>query len=126
MAWVEEEFSDEGCVLHEIGWIDEDGNMMEDNVHADLATLNEGVQAGLSEDEVHQCVEDKLAAMAEEHGHCFDQYDAEQTAILEDLGVKITGFKCFMGMFEDACGNYIQTEYVNPLLESLYASAGKK
>merc|ERR1711975_119260 len=82
MAWVEEEFSDEGCVLHEIGWIDEDGNMMEDTVHADLATLNEGVQAGLSE--------------AEEHGHCFDQYDAEQTAILEDLGVKITGFKCFM------------------------------
>ena len=119
MAWVEEEFSDEGCVLKEIGWIDEVGNMMEDNIHADLATVNEGVQAGLSEEDVHQCVDDELAAMAEEHGHCADKYSEEETAILEDVGVKITGFKCFMAMFKNACASFIQTEYVTPLLESL-------
>eukprot|EP00088_Acartia_fossae_P011966 TRINITY_DN16105_c0_g1_i1.p1 TRINITY_DN16105_c0_g1~~TRINITY_DN16105_c0_g1_i1.p1 ORF type:complete len:222 (+),score=99.49 TRINITY_DN16105_c0_g1_i1:9-674(+) len=123
MVWVEEEFSDDGCVLQQIGWMDADGNELKDAVMADLATLNPGVQAGLSEEAMAECAADMLADMEDKHGHCADSYSEEELVVLEEMGVRIAEYKCFMEMFQDACSDHIQMEYVEPLIQSLSAGA---
>lgn len=120
MAWVEQEFTDDGCVLKQIGWMDAEGNHLEDEIHADLATLAEGVQAGLSEQAVADCVAEKMAEGAEKYGHCDSAYTDEEGAVLMDVFTKIAGYKCFMGQFKEACGSFIEAEYVEPLIMSLY------
>ena len=45
MEWVMEEYGDDACVLQEIGWMDEDYALMEDNIKADIMELPEDVQA---------------------------------------------------------------------------------
>ena len=109
MSFVEEEFMDDGCVLAELGWIDEEGNEMQDVIDADLATLAQGVQDGLSEEGHAECVEDVLAEMDEKYSKCADQYNEEEADTLENVGYKIASYKCFMGMFKEACGNYIMS-----------------
>lgn len=126
MGWVEEEFMEDGCVLQQLGWIDEEGNEIQDVIDADLATLAPGVQAGLSEDALDECVAETIKKMDAKYAKCADKYNEEETATLEEVGVKIASYKCFMGMFKNACGGYIQSEYVEPLVQSLSAPAAGK
>ena len=122
IGWVEEEFMEDGCVLAELGWIDEEGNDVQDVIEADIATLAPGVQEGLSELAMADCVSDTLAEMDEKYAKCADKYTQEEHNTLFEVGVKIAEYKCFMEMFQDACGNFIQFEYVEPLVQSLYAA----
>ena len=119
MRKVEKKFADEMCVLKQLGWVDEEGNDINDTIMADIATLNEGVQAGLSEEAVEECVAEIMAEMDGKYAKCADKYTDEEKATLEEVGVKIASYKCFMGQFKDACGSFIKSEYVEPLVASL-------
>ena len=119
MSKVQEKFADEACVLKQLGWIDEEGNELQDAIEADIATLNEGVQAGISEEGVEECVAEIMEEMDGKYAKCADKYTEEEKATLEEVGVKIASFKCFMGMFKESCGNFIKSEYVEPLVASL-------
>ena len=82
--------------------------------------LHSQFQAGLSEEGVAQCVSDMMAEGAEKYAHCKAAYTEEEGAVLKDVFTKIAGYKCFMGQLKEACGNFIDTEYVEPLIMSLY------
>ncbi len=132
MGKVQEKFADEACVLKQLGWIDEEGNELKDAIEADIATLNEKVQFGISEEGVEECVAEIMEEMDGKYAKCADKYTEEEKATLEEVGVKIASFKCFMGMFKESCGNFIKVEYVEPLVASLtsatattVAAAGK-
>jgi hypothetical protein len=124
MSKVEEKFAGEACVLKQLGWIDEEGNDLKDTIMADIATLNEGVQAGLS-DNTEECVGKIMEEMDGKYAKCADKYTDEEKATLEEVGVKIASYMCFMGQFKDACGSFIKSEYVEPLVASLTGPAGK-
>lgn len=96
--------------------------MKQDVIDADLATLTAGVQSGLSKDSIDECVEDMLAKADEEFADCADNYSDEESATLEEIAVKMASYKCFLMNFKDACFNHIKTDYVEPLVQSLYAT----
>ena len=78
-------------------------------------------KAGLNEQGVADCVSDKMAKGAEKYAHCEGAYTEDESAILMDVFTKIAEYKCFTGQFKEACATFIESEYVQPLIMSLYA-----
>ena len=109
MSMVGEEFMEQSCVLEQIGWIDAYGNEMQDVIEADISTLAQEVQKGLSEEGHAQCVGDTLAEMEEKYGSCADNYSRqEENDTLLEVAYKIASYKCFMRMFMEACDSYVK------------------
>merc|ERR1719290_306398 len=57
-----EEMKTELCVLNAIGWMDDEGNMMQDVEDADMAEFPEAVREAVSEAKIKDCAEVATAA----------------------------------------------------------------
>merc|ERR1711973_533295 len=60
-----EEMKTELCVLNVIGWMDDEGNMMQDVEDADMAEFPEAVREAVSEAKIKDCAEVATAAKME-------------------------------------------------------------
>merc|ERR1719209_1321841 len=60
-----EEMKTELCVLNAIGWMDDEGNMMQDVEDADMAEFPEAVREAVSEAKIKDCAEVATAAKME-------------------------------------------------------------
>merc|ERR1711962_877925 len=77
-----EEMKTELCVLNAIGWMDDEGNMMQDVEDADMAEFPEAVREAVSEAKIKDCAEVATAAKMEammkdkkfqkKYGACFE------------------------------------------------------
>merc|ERR1719494_191445 len=77
-----EEMKTELCVLNAIGWMDDEGNMMQDVEDADMAEFPETVREAVSEAKIKDCAEVATAAKMEammkdkkfqkKYGACFE------------------------------------------------------
>ena len=59
--------SDDLCILNELGWIDAEGEAIEEVMKADLKTLPANVYEKLSEDENDECADKLVTKMAKKH-----------------------------------------------------------
>ena len=59
--------SDDLCILNQLGWIDSEGEAVEEVMTADLMTLPADVSANLSEDEIGSCADEMVSKMSKKH-----------------------------------------------------------
>ena len=59
--------SDDLCILNELGWIDAEGEAIEEVMNADLKTLPADVYEKISEDKIDECADKLVTKMAKKH-----------------------------------------------------------
>merc|ERR1712128_354882 len=104
------EMEDDLCILNQLGWIDSEGEAVEEVMTADLMTLPTDVSAKLSEDKVGSCADEMVSKMSKKHRRCAKMYSADDMAQLSELGLKVASYKCFQKQFAKSCQAYVREE----------------
>merc|ERR1712128_146734 len=104
------EMEDDLCILNQLGWIDSEGEAVEDVMTADLMTLPADVSAELSEDKVGSCADKMVSKMSKKHRRCAKMYSADDMAQLSELGLKVASYKCFQKQFAKSCQAFVREE----------------
>merc|ERR1719370_2717404 len=110
-----EEMKTELCVLNAIGWMDDEGNMMQDVEDADMAEFPEAVREAVSEAKIKDCAEVATAAKMEammkdkkfqkKYGACFENecYTEEDMEAMTKMMEMMAGMQCWDRAFTKAC-----------------------
>merc|ERR1712128_124793 len=104
------EMEDDLCILNQLGWIDSEGEAVEEVMTADLMTLPTDVSANLSEDKVGSCADKMVSKMSKKHRRCAKMYSADDKAQLSELGLKVASYKCFQKQFAKSCQAFVREE----------------
>merc|ERR1719427_1534608 len=104
------ETEDDLCILNQLGWIDSEGEAVEEVMTADLMTLPTDVSAKLSEDKVGSCADKMVTKMSKKHRRCAKMYSADDMAQLSELGLKVASYKCFQKQFDKSCQAFVREE----------------
>merc|ERR1719427_868024 len=104
------EMEDDLCILNQLGWIDSDGEAVEEVMTADLMTLPTDVSAKLSEDKIGSCADKMVSKMSKKHRRCAKMYSADDMAQLSELGLKVASYKCFQMQFAKSCQAFVREE----------------
>merc|ERR1711872_109117 len=120
-----EEMKTELCVLNAIGWMDEEGNMMQDVEDADMAEFPEEVREAVSEAKIKDCAEVATAAKMEammkdkkflkKYGACFENecYSEEDMEAMTKMMEMMAGMQCWDRAFTKACTGHIKENLMN-------------
>merc|ERR1712038_191953 len=100
MAWVEEEYADDACVMQSIGWMNSSYETNDDLVLSDLASLDPVVTAPLYASHA-DCVS-AVMDYVEDH-ECASTYTDEEASSLMDTAEHIAHYECFLQLFELGC-----------------------
>merc|ERR1712055_265267 len=115
-----EEMKTELCVLNAIGWMDDEGNMMQDVEDADMAEFPEAVREAVSEAKINDCAEVDTAAELEammkdkkfqkKYGACFENecYSEEDMEAMTKMMEMMAGMQCWDRAFTKACKGHIK------------------
>merc|ERR1711892_410438 len=104
------EMEDDLCILNQLGWIDSEGEAVEEVMTADLMTLPTDVSANLSKDKIGSCADKMVSKMSEKHRRCAKMYSADDMAKLSELGLKVASYKCFQKQFAKSCQAFVRKE----------------
>merc|ERR1712106_729369 len=104
------EMEDDLCILNQLGWIDSEGEAVEEVMTADLMTLPTDVSAKLSEDKIGSCADEMVSKMSKKHRRCAKMYSADDMAQLSELGLKVASYKCFQEQFAKSCQAFVREE----------------
>ena len=99
-------YKTEFCVFQEIGWLDDEGEMIMDVIDADIATLPASVQAALSDDNLYTCVTGWVTDVLTENQECLASYSSDDLAAIQGLAVGAGHIECFHDIFHGACAEY--------------------
>jgi len=120
-----EEMKTELCVLNAIGWMDDEGNMMQDVEDADMAEFPEAVREAVSEAKIKDCAEVATAAKMEammkdkkfqkKYGACFENecYSEEDMEAMTKMMEMMAGMQCWDRAFTKACTGHIKENLMN-------------
>merc|ERR1712200_206240 len=120
-----EEMKTELCVLNAIGWMDDEGNMMQDVEDADMAEFPEAVREAVSEAKIKDCAEVATAAKMEammkdkkfqkKYGACFENecYSEEDMEAMTEMMEMMAGMQCWDRAFTKACKGHIKENLMN-------------
>merc|ERR1711973_571356 len=120
-----EEMKTELCVLNVIGWMDDEGNMMQDVEDADMAEFPEAVREAVSEAKIKDCAEVATAAKMEammkdkkfqkKYGACFENecYSEEDIEAMTKMMEMMAGMQCWDRAFTKACKGHIKENLMN-------------
>jgi len=120
-----EEMETELCVLNAIGWMDDEGNMMQDVEDADMAEFPEAVREAVSEAKIKDCAEVATAAKMEammkdkkfqkKYGACFENecYSEEDMEAMTKMMEMMAGMQCWDRAFTKACTGHIKENLMN-------------
>merc|ERR1711962_1535956 len=120
-----EEMKTELCVLNAIGWMDDEGNMMQDVEDADMAEFPEAVREAVSEAKIKDCAEVATAAKMEammkdkkfqkKYGACFENecYSEEDREAMTEMMEMMAGMQCWDRAFTKACTGHIKENLMN-------------
>ena len=100
------------CVMSQLGWIDQDGQPINQTMTEDVMSLPQEVSAHLSEETVGECAMDMVTQWAEdpEHAKCANKYTQKEVEILTEVGVMMASYKCFQYFFNQACKGMVQSQ----------------
>merc|ERR1712080_39402 len=107
MQWVEEEYSDDGCVLQSIGWMDENFDFVNETIGADLMSLDPVVTSHMGDDNFPNCVDMAMQHMEDGAGECLGTFDEQEMDILVEVASKIAHYECFLHFFELGCRDFL-------------------
>merc|ERR1712055_1100467 len=108
MEWAKNEYSDDACVLMAIGWMDDNMVMDEATMMADLSALDSAVTDPLFK-KGEQCMKIGYESMIDEYKmYICDDLQWEQGEQLDMLAKHISGYECFLQLFEEGCTNFIK------------------
>merc|ERR1719244_856877 len=119
---METEMEGDLCILSQLGWIDADGQAIEDVMAADLMTLPRDVSAKLSEDKVAECADKMVTKMAKKHKRCAKMYSSDDMDQLRELGLKVASYKCFEKQFAKSCEEFVRQEIYQFYMEKMEQS----
>merc|ERR1712055_137512 len=104
-----EEMKTELCVLNAIGWMDDEGNMMQDVEDADMAEFPEAVREAVSE----AMMKDKK--FQKKYGACFKNecYSEEDMEAMTKMMEMMAGMQCWDRAFTKACTGHIKENLMN-------------
>jgi len=119
---METEMEGDLCILSQLGWIDADGQAIEDVMAADLMTLPMDVSAKLSEDKVAECADKMVTKMAKKHKRCAKMYSSDDMDQLRELGLKVASYKCFEKQFAKSCQEFVRQEIYQFYMEKMTQS----
>merc|ERR1719369_990914 len=119
---METEMEGDLCILSQLGWIDADGQAIEDVMTDDLMTLPRDVSAKLSEDKVAECADKIVTKMAKKHKRCAKMYSSGDMDQLRELGLKVASYKCFEKQFARSCQEFVRQEIYQFYMEKMEQS----
>merc|ERR1711872_594411 len=120
-----EEMKTELCVLNAIGWMDDEGNMMQDVEDADMSEFPEAVREAVSDAKIKDCAEVATAAKMEammkdkkfqkKYGACFENecYSEEDMEAMTKMMEMMAGMQCWDRAFTKACTGHIKENLMN-------------
>merc|ERR1712180_531757 len=90
-----EEMKTELCVLNAIGWMDDEGNMMQDVEDADMAEFPEAIREAVSEAKIKAMMKDKK--FQKKYGACFENecYSEEDMEAMTKMMEMMAGMQCW-------------------------------
>merc|ERR1712042_107100 len=129
---IDEFFADvwqkKACILKEVGWVSQEGEIIPDNIMAGIATLDPRLSEGLSdtkelcgseaanvtiesmfsgEDFVQVEIQAEDAPLTADDDCKVEKLDEEKVAAIESSLKKLSYVACVHGNFMTACGNFI-------------------
>merc|ERR1719312_942416 len=132
---IDEFFADvwqkKACILKEVGWVSQEGEIVPDNIMAGIATLDPRLSEGLSdtkelcsaeaanvtiesmfsgEDFVQVEVQTEDAPLTADDDCKIEKLDKEKVASIESSLKKLSYVACVHGNFMTACGNFILSQ----------------
>merc|ERR1711892_1104930 len=107
MDWVESKYSDDACILSEIGWMNNDYSFNEETIMADIGSLDATVAAPITEDAMAECAAEKIEEMTSDASECLSAYSEEEMQQLSQVGTQIAHYECFLELFEEGCTDYL-------------------
>ena len=98
--------------MSQLGWIDEDGQPINQTMTEDVMSLPQEVSAQLTEDAVGECAMEMATQWAEDpkHAKCADKYTQEDMDRLEEVGMMVANYKCFQYIFNQACQGLVKSQ----------------
>ena len=99
-------------MLSQLGWIDGDGQPINQTMTEDIMSLPQEVSAHLTEDAVGECAMEMVSQWSEDpkHARCADKYTQEEMDRLEEVGMMVANYKCFQYIFKQACKDLVQSQ----------------
>merc|ERR1719309_772612 len=79
MEYIQNTTADHMCIMGQMGWMDDQGEVNKQVMITDMDSLNSAVTDNMSEDDINQCVNKTMAKMAQNpmHKKCKDKYTEE-------------------------------------------------
>merc|ERR1719493_249367 len=93
--------------------VDAEGKAVEEVMKADLMELPAEVSTPLAKDKLTICAEEMFTKKNEKYKKCSKKYSEEEKAELKQLGMKVSGFKCFQKEFGNSCKNLVRDQIYN-------------
>jgi len=107
MSWVEANYTDDACILSEIGWMNNDYSFNEESIMVDIGSLDATVAAQITEDAMAECAAEKIEEMTSDASECLSAYSEEEMQQLSQVGTQIAHYECFLELFEEGCTDYL-------------------
>jgi len=111
LSKIDEESTDHQCFMDKMGWMDSDGNMLQDVHDADMASLNSALTAKIDEQSIADCASEKMEKMSKEGEQCASSYNEEQLNTLQAIGQAMAEGACSHKAFMTACGEYVKESF---------------
>jgi len=101
MEKIDAETSNHRCVMKKMGWMDTDGNMVQDVHNADMLTLNKALTGKIDEAEIEECSKNVFEMMSKKHENnkCASSFDEDQVVTLEKIRMQMAKGKCAQKIF---------------------------
>merc|ERR1711936_122161 len=97
---METEMEGDLCILSQLGWIDADGQAIEDVMAADKM----------------------VTKIAKKHKRCAKMYTSDDMDQLRELGLKVASYKCFEKQFAKSCEEFVRQEIYQFYMEKMTQS----
>merc|ERR1719300_1815563 len=119
------DFAEEGCWLYTWGWMDDSMTAVHETIDADLMSLYPEISGQISEEVIGQCAGDYWKGRKNRRMRkCIKKMEAEEQQVIWEMLDNIAAFRCFQQEFNNACTNYVNDYYIQPMLSSFMMGSG--
>merc|ERR1719435_85568 len=99
------------CVFRSIGWVDNDGDIIEDAMKIDVTSLPAEVALEMSVNNIKICALDKAKEWAQtpRRQRCDTTYNTNERKILHNHEARVAGMKCIKTVMSTSCRAFLDT-----------------
>merc|ERR1719187_211006 len=96
-----------------------------ETIDADLMTLYPEISGQISEEVIGQCAGDYWKGRKNRRMRkCIKKMEAEEQQLIWEMLDNIAAFRCFQQEFNNACTNFVNDYYIQPMLSSFMMGSG--